>query len=88
MILLLHILVAFISVGFTAFAAAVPSLAKLRVAYVLAGTTLGTGVLLVVVEPKTMVQACISGMTYFVVISVIIALTRRQLAKKASTSAS
>lgn len=82
--LILHIVIACISVGFTAFAVAVPSLAKLRAAYVLAATTLATGVLLVIIEPKTMVQACLSGLAYFAIISVIIALTHRQLAKKAA----
>lgn len=82
MILALHITIALLSILFTSITAFKPSKYRLNISYILAGGTLGSGVLLVVVEPKTMVQACISGLVYFAIVSFIIALTQKKLASQ------
>ncbi len=79
MILAAHIIIALSSIVFSLVTAFSPSSIKLKFSYTLAGGTLGTGILLVVVEPKTMVQACISGLIYFSVVSFIIAMAQRKL---------
>ena len=80
MILLIHIAVALASIAYTAAATFQPTKPKLNVSYALVASTLGTGVLLVLAEPKTMVQACISGLVYFSIITFIIALVQKKLA--------
>ena len=80
MILVLHIVVALLSVGFSAYAAVNPNSVKLKTAYALAGGTLGSGVLLVFLEPQTLTQACVSGLVYFAIVSVILAYAQKKFA--------
>ena len=79
MVLVIHVVIALLSVGFSSITAINPDRAKLAVSYILTGSTLGTGIALVLVEPATMVRACIVGIVYFVIISYIILSTHKKL---------
>ena len=80
MILLFHILIAITSVLFTGYSYIQPSESRLKASYGLIGLTLGSGTYLVWMMPTHLVQACISGIAYTVIVLAGIALTRRKLA--------
>jgi len=81
MILLLHILTALTSVGFTAYVYFSPSTAKLRVSYGLVAGTIGTGTILVVSTHAPMLQSCMTGLSFVSISLVGILLATRKLAK-------
>jgi hypothetical protein len=80
MVLLLHILIALSSVGFTTHLWWRPSKAKLFVSYGLVGGTLVSGTYLVISTNAHMLQACVSGLVYVGVVAVGIAGAQRKLA--------
>jgi hypothetical protein len=79
MIVLLHIIIALSSIGFTTYAYLRPSGAKLHVAYGLVGLTLASGFYMVWSAPTHMVQACTSGVLYLALVSIGIVATRTKL---------
>lgn len=68
MVLIIHILIAISSLGFSAFVFFAPSRQKMRVSNVLTGLTLATGTYLVVHAPAHLPQACLSGLIYLAAI--------------------
>ncbi len=72
--ILLHVIIAIISVGYTTFSAFVPSKNKLNIVYVLTALTLGTGTLLIFTEHTNMTRLCLMAVLYigFVVANVYI----------------
>ena len=87
MILVLHIVIAVVSVLFAAYGFLMPSKIKLRVTYVLIGATLASGTYLVVMAPAHMVQACTAGLFYTAIMIVAtIAVRRRIIAMVADTT--
>jgi hypothetical protein len=77
--ILLHISVALFSIAFTAVTLFLPSRRKLHYSYGLAGLTVATGVLLVVVEPRQLTHACITGLVYLAVVFAGIFAARHRL---------
>lgn len=80
MILLLHVAIAITSLALTTYAFFVPSRAKLNASYVFIALTLVSGTLLVFSAPAHILQACTSGMIYFVIASAGALAVRRKLA--------
>lgn len=81
MLLLLHILTALTSVGFTVYLYFSPSTAKLRVSYGLLAGTISTGTVLVVVTHSPILQSCITGLSFVGISLVGILLTKHKMAK-------
>ena len=81
MILILHILIALSSLGFSAYVFFAPSKQKLRVSYALTGLTLATGTYLVAQAPAHLPQACMSGLIYLAVILAATWAAHRKLAR-------
>lgn len=81
MIILLHVLIALASLGFTTYVYFAPSAGRLRLAYSLVGLTVASGVYLVLSKPANMVQACLTGLVYLAVVTVGILAARNKLAK-------
>lgn len=79
--LLLHILTALTSVGFTVYLYISPSRTKLRVSYGLLAGVVGTGTYLVVSMHAPMLQSCITGLAFVSFSLVGIILSARKLAK-------
>ncbi|HTR18804.1 MAG TPA: hypothetical protein VMH91_02370 [Candidatus Paceibacterota bacterium] len=69
MLLLLHILIAVSSIVFATLALAFPSKRTLGASYVLITLTIVTGVYLVIANPAPLLQTCITGITYVLVVS-------------------
>lgn len=83
MILLLHIGVALLSVAFAGYTFIAPSKAKLQLSLWLVGGTLASGTYLVVMAPAHMLQACMAGLFYTVILLVMTVLTQRKLNRAA-----
>jgi len=80
MIVLLHVIIALASVGFTTYAFFRPSTSKLHIAYSLAGMTFASGVYMVWSAPVHIMHACISGLIYLGLVSIGIVAAKIKLA--------
>lgn len=81
MLLLMHILVAFAGMIFTAYTYAFPSHTKIIVSTSLAGLTLATGTLLLISAPSHLLQACVMGLIYFSIVGFGVIASQRKLAR-------
>jgi hypothetical protein len=81
MILLAHIAIGLASLIFTTYVWLSPSRPKLTAAYALVGATLGSGTLLVVVNPAHLTQACTSGLVYLGLAACGIIAARHKLSR-------
>lgn len=79
MALLIHIIIALGSVFFSTYLLFYPNETRLRVSYALVGLTIATGTILVFMNPGKLFQACMSGLLYVVIVSVIIGFARNKL---------
>lgn len=81
MVILLHVLVALISVIQTTFLLFAPSKTKLYITYALFGSTLVSGTYLLITMPAHMVQTCIEGIVYmgFVIWSIVAASKKLEI---------
>ena len=80
MMLIIHILIATASIGLASFAYFRPSVMLLRATYATIALTLGTGTYLIVMSPSHMVQACVTGIAYLVVVGAIALAARVKFA--------
>ncbi len=80
MVLLLHILIASSSIFYTAFLLLKPSRKGLNASYALVTLTVLSGIMLMVVSPAHMAQACETGLTYLALEFAGIFIIRRRLA--------
>lgn len=81
--LLLHVVVALVSVAYTTYACISPTRSRLHLSYVLIGLTLLTGTYLAVLNPGQLLQACISGVIYVTVMSAATTLSRYRMTRAA-----
>lgn len=80
-ILSLHIIIASASVLFTGYAFISPSKRKINSSYALAGLTVLTGTVLVLLKPADLAQVCKEGLLYLAVVFVGIYAASRKLAR-------
>lgn len=78
MILLLHIIVALISIVQAGILYVKPVRANFTIQYGLIAGTLTTGTVLVVSMSSHMLQACVSGLVYLAIVTTALALSRRR----------
>ncbi|HJQ08271.1 MAG TPA: hypothetical protein VJ836_02180 [Candidatus Saccharimonadales bacterium] len=81
MILILHILVATLSILQTSYMLVTPNKGGLRLSYTLLGLTLASGTLLVWSTGTHILQACMMGLLYTAFVTFGIVRTRQRLAK-------
>jgi hypothetical protein len=81
MILLLHILTALGSLVVAGAAFLSPSVFKLRLSYVLTASMLASGTYLVVKNSAHLLEACVMGLVYLVIVSFELASARHKLAQ-------
>lgn len=79
MVLLLHIVAALISLAFTAYTLFRPSARKLHVSYGLVGLTLGSGIYLVMLQPRQLNHFCVTSLVYLAVVFAGVYATRHRL---------
>jgi hypothetical protein len=81
MIILIHVLIALASIGFTTYLYFSPSKGKLYTAYGLIALTIASGTYLIIGAPSHMVESCTMGLTYLALVSVGILAARKKLAQ-------
>ncbi len=84
--LLIHIVIAISSVGFTGYVFLHPSKHKLLASYLWVAATIVTGSYLVIMKPSHLVSACLTGLVYlgFVMSGIIathVKLSKQQVGK-------
>lgn len=82
MIVLIHVIIALASIGYTTYLFFSPSKSKLKLSYVLVALTLVSGTYLVMSTQTNMVHACVTGLIYFAAVSFAIVLARNKLISK------
>lgn len=75
MVILIHVVIACISVGYTTFLLFSPSKTKLIITYILFCMTVVSGTYLIITMPAHMMQTCLEGLGYmaFVIGGIIFA---------------
>ena len=73
---LLHVLIALVSMAYTTYLFFAPTRSRFRVAYVLIALTIISGTYLAVNVPAHIAQTCITGLTYIALVSIGIVAAR------------
>ena len=81
MFLIVHILIAILSIIYTGYTLISPTKNKINASYFFVMTTIGSGSYLIFLNSSHLVGACISGLFYLGVVSVGILIARKKLAK-------
>lgn len=79
MVLTIHIIIALASIAFTTLLFARPSRAKFYTNYSLISATLISGTYLVVTSNTSILKACLSGLAYVSVVSLMTLVARQKL---------
>lgn len=82
MVLILHIIIALISMVYTGFVFFFPSKTKLNISYVLVSATIMSGAYLTIMNLSHMVSACITGIIYLGFVTAGLALAHKKLASQ------
>ena len=80
MLVLIHVIIAFVSLGYTGFMYFNPSRARLRVSYSLVAATLGSGTILIATSRGHMLEACMMGFFYLGLVTLGIVSAKHKLA--------
>jgi hypothetical protein len=81
MLVVLHVFIALLSLGYTGFLFARPSKNRIRMAYGLAVATIVSGTYLVISTHQPMLASCEAGLVYLLAVIPAIAFASRKLAK-------
>lgn len=79
MIILIHVVLALVSLTLSAFNFFVPSKVKLIMSYLFATGTLASGVMLIFVNSASVLRTCLTGIVFFGVVTVMNELSRKKL---------
>lgn len=82
MIVLLHVIIALLSIIVAGYVYVRPSRNGLLTSYGMMAATLGSGFYLVVSAPAHMIEACLMGVAYLVVVSTVTVAARVKLASR------
>ena len=80
MLLLIHIIITLLSVGFSTFTYFFPSVRKLNINYVLLVGVIGSGTWLTIENPSHLPKSCLSGLLYLGIVLVALIAAKRKLA--------
>lgn len=79
MIILIHVVIALLSIGCATFGYVRPTNKNLQLSYGLIVLTFASGFYLVWMEPAQMLRTCLSGITYLAIVTAAVFLTRRKM---------
>jgi hypothetical protein len=82
MFILIHVIIAFISIVVASIALFSPSMKKLVVSYGFMLATVATGTILLVTIPSQILHTCVTGLTYLTVVSIITIASHVRLRRK------
>ena len=86
MVVLLHVVIACVSLLYTGYVCFAPSKRKLRLSYVLIAFTIVTGIYLVATTHVGILRVCTTGLAYLAVALAGNAIAHRRLARQESDS--
>lgn len=87
MILLIHILIALSSIGVATVTLFKPTSRSLMASYGLISATIGSGIMLMILSPKSILHACISGLIYVSIVTVMTVFAHGRARKLATEAA-
>lgn len=85
MIVLLHVVIAMLSIGMSSYAYVRPRVRTLRASYAFIGLTFLSGFYLIWTTPVSILRTCLSGIAYLTVVTTVTVLARRKLAAAAQS---
>ncbi len=80
MIVLAHVLIAFLGIIASSLSLASPSKPKIHISYILVGLTLSSGTYLVISTHSALLSSCLTGIGYLAFTSLELVLSHRRLA--------
>lgn len=80
MLIIVHIILALASLGLGTHNFFAPSTRRMEISYGLAGGTLFSGILLIVVNNASVLRTCLTGIVFFAAVSLLNELARKKLA--------
>ena len=80
MAILLHVIIAIVSILFSGSVFLFPSRGKFYVSYVFIAGTIVSGTFLIITMPAHMVQSCMTGLIYLGVVSTLTVFAHKKLA--------
>ncbi len=83
MLLLIHIIIALTSIGFSTYLFIRPSRPGISLSYYLVGLTVASGSVLVITLHAPMLQSCMTGLVYLATVFTFLGLANYRLNKKA-----
>lgn len=81
MLILIHIVLALSSLGLATYNLIRPTLGRLKTSYGLAGATLGSGALLVVINHASVLRTCMTGLVFFASVTALNSVSSYLLAR-------
>ncbi len=82
--ILIHVIIAILSIGIASLAFFKPSIKKLATSYGLVVATVASGTYLLILNPSNMLHTCLSGLFYVTVVSIITIATHVRAGKFAN----
>ena len=71
MVILIHVIIALLSIGIASFVYFKPSIARLAVSYLFILGTVGSGTFLLLSSPSNILKSCLVGLLYLTVVSIV-----------------
>lgn len=86
MLILIHVILALSALTLSAHSNFKPTAGKLKTSYALAGGTLTSGVLLIVINHASIVRTCLTGIMFFGIVTILNETARRKLSVVTETT--
>lgn len=85
MVILVHIIIALVSIIYSGFVLISPSKTKINISYALIAGTFVSGTYLILIMPAHMIQACLEGLGYLAIVSIATIFSYKKLAAQEIT---
>lgn len=83
MLILIHVIIALLSIGIASFVYLKPSIKRLAVSYLFIVGTVGTGTALLLSTPGNILKSCLVGLLYLTVVSIVTIATHVRIQRLA-----
>lgn len=84
---LIHVIIAILSIGVASFVFFKPTIKRLAVSYGFVVATVATGTYLLILTPSNILHTCLSGLFYLTVVSIVTIATHVRIRKAATVAA-
>lgn len=81
MIILIHVIIALLSIGVASFVYFKPSIKRLAVSYMFIIATVGSGTFLLLSSPSNILKSCLVGLAYITAVSIVTIYTHIRIRK-------